>query len=174
MELKIKVDDRQVMEALQALQRQSGDMAPALAEIGEDLTAMAHRAFDTETSPVTGFKWPERVTDTGRKILTGETGQLNDSINYRLLGQDGVEIGSPMEYAAIHQLGGKTKAHEIRPRNKKALAFGGLVVKSVNHPGSVIPARPFLPVGPNGELAPEAQRNILEILGDHLERAFRP
>ena len=30
-------------------------------------------------------------------------------------------------------------------------AFGGRVVKSVNHPGSVIPARPFLSITPGGE-----------------------
>ena len=54
-------------------------------------------------------------------------------------------IGSDRKYAAIHQLGGKTAAHKIRPKRKKALAFGGGVYKSVNHPGSKIPARPFFP-----------------------------
>ncbi len=29
-----------------------------------------------------------------------------------------------------------TKPHEITPKNKKALAFGGRVYKKVNHPGT--------------------------------------
>ena len=42
--------------------------------------------------------------------------------------------------------GGKTKAHVIRPKVKRALFWPGAAhpVKKVNHPGSNIPARPFL------------------------------
>lgn len=59
------------------------------------------------------------------------------------------EIGSEgVPYAAIHEFGGKTKAHDIEPRNKKALKFqmGGkdVFAKIVRHPGSNIPARPYL------------------------------
>jgi hypothetical protein len=55
-------------------------------------------------------------------------------------------------------MGGKIPAHIIRPRVKQALAFkwpnapagakpgkGGLFVfKSINHPGAIIPAQPYL------------------------------
>ena len=38
------------------------------------------------------------------------------------------------------------------PANSKVkLAFGGVFRKSVNHPGSKIPARPFLTISPAGE-----------------------
>jgi phage gpG-like protein len=63
---------------------------------------------------------------------------------------NGIEIGSPLKYAAIQNYGGKTKAHKIKARNAKSLRFfpGGAgdpaFRKAVNHPGSVIPARPFL------------------------------
>jgi phage gpG-like protein len=54
-------------------------------------------------------------------------------------------IGTNVKYAAIHEFGGRTRPHKIRARRKKALYFsiGGKVVtvKSVNHPGSQIPAR---------------------------------
>ncbi|WP_337050178.1 phage virion morphogenesis protein, partial [Serratia fonticola] len=53
-------------------------------------------------------------------------------------------VGTNVEYGPIHQFGGKTRPHVILPRNKQALAFNGRVVKKVNHPGSDIPARPFL------------------------------
>lgn len=59
------------------------------------------------------------------------------------------EIGTQgVPYARIHEFGGKTAPHVIVPRVRKALSFimGGnkVVVKSVNHPGSTIPARPYL------------------------------
>jgi phage virion morphogenesis protein len=78
-------------------------------------------------------------------------------------GSDYAQIGSNVPYAAIHQFGGQTKPHTIRPRDKKALAFNGRVVKKVNHPGSKIPARPFLPFSGN-RLQPDAEQSVLEIL----------
>lgn len=53
-------------------------------------------------------------------------------------------VGTNVVYARIHNDGGKTKPHEIRPRYKKALAFNGIMRKLVKHPGSNIPARPFM------------------------------
>jgi phage gpG-like protein len=51
-------------------------------------------------------------------------------------------------YAAIHEFGGKTAAHEIIATNAKAMAFpgGGDIVfaKHVHHPGSAIPPRSYL------------------------------
>ena len=59
-------------------------------------------------------------------------------------------IGTNRIQAAILHGGGKTKPHVIRPRNGKALAFnsigGHIIARSVNHPGSDIPARPILVV----------------------------
>ena len=53
-----------------------------------------------------------------------------------------------VKYAAIHEFGGKTAAHEIVAKNGQALAFmmGGKQVffKKVNHPGSTMPERSFL------------------------------
>lgn len=43
-------------------------------------------------------------------------------------------IGTPLDYAPPVELG--SKPHEIRPKNKKALAFNGRVVKVVHHPGT--------------------------------------
>lgn len=54
-------------------------------------------------------------------------------------------IGTNVKYAAIHEFGGQTKPHTIKPRRKQALyfAFGGkmVTVGQVNHPGSKIPRR---------------------------------
>src|SRR3954471_20440847 len=51
-------------------------------------------------------------------------------------------------FAAMQELGGRTKAHEIRPKNGKALKLkipsqGAIIRRSVHHPGSRIPRIPF-------------------------------
>jgi phage gpG-like protein len=74
-------------------------------------------------------------------------------------------IGSNLIYAAIHQWGGKTKAHEIRARHAKALRFNGRFFKSVKHPGSEIPARPFLGVPDGFEDTFFSDPKIREVLG---------
>lgn len=48
--------------------------------------------------------------------------------------------GASSDYAIVQHEG--AGPHVIRPRNGKALAFNGIVVKSVNHPGN--PATKFL------------------------------
>lgn len=79
--------------------------------------------------------------------LRGRTGLLVAGINGRVEGNN-IVIASPRVQSAILHFGGKTSAHIIRPRRAKALAFnvGGNTVfaKSVNHPGSRFPARPYM------------------------------
>lgn len=71
-------------------------------------------------------------------------------------------VGTNVAYAAIHQFGGQTKPHVIKPRYKRALAFGGVIVRQVQHPGSKIPARPFL------VLTPEDGQDLVEEAQDYL------
>jgi phage gpG-like protein len=52
-------------------------------------------------------------------------------------------------YAAIHEFGGRVPPHLIVARRARALAWVGgtgavRFAKSVNHPGSTIPARPYM------------------------------
>jgi len=110
-----------------------------------------------------------RVTDnlTGR-ILKVRTGRLRQSIQTAV--EDGGQrgrIGTNVEYGAIHEFGGTTKPHVITARGKrlrfvssrfigpvkltkkgklaKKQTAGSVVFASkVNHPGSTMPARPFL------------------------------
>lgn len=93
------------------------------------------------------------------QMLKRKTGALAASIGFEV-GEDasGVQarvgtIKKTVVYAAIHEYGGRTAPHIIRPKNKKALAFGGRVVKQVNHPGSKMPERSFL----RGSLAEHRQ-----------------
>ena len=94
--------------------------------------------------------WKEKYDGSASHLH--KTGRLIGSIHARVIG-DELHIGTSTPYAAIHQFGGKTAAHKIFPRKKKALAFRGIVVRYVNHPGSNIPARPFLVI-------PDSERPI--------------
>lgn len=71
------------------------------------------------------------------------SGQLAGSIVQRSDANSAV-VGSNKVYARIHQMGGNTRPHTIRAKTKRALSFGGIVVRQVSHPGSNIPARRFL------------------------------
>jgi phage gpG-like protein len=73
-------------------------------------------------------------------------------------GTRAIDVGTNVIYAKIQEFGGRIPEHPITPRVKQALAFkgpnapaglkpgkGGLFVfKSVNHPGAIIPAQPYL------------------------------
>lgn len=99
------------------------------------------------------------------------TGRLRSSIRFKVNEDDGgltVKIGTDVPYAAIHEFGGRTKPHEIRPKRKTFLAFqkdGKWVYtrKPINHPGSKIPARPFITPGATAVL-PAFQVRCMEIL----------
>lgn len=101
-------------------------------------------------------------------VLNVQSGRLRQSLSTSVA-SDGTSasIGTNVEYAAIHEFGGRTPPHEIRPRSAKALRFvtpgfigpmqltkkgtlsrrassGVTFAKVVRHPGSVMPARPYL------------------------------
>lgn len=96
------------------------------------------------------------------QVLNVRSGALRRSIASKVEAIATAIIGKvfssgDVKYARIHEMGGKTKAHVIEPKNKKALAFGtfvsmsqwglfasNVIVRKVNHPGSVIPKRSYL------------------------------
>jgi phage virion morphogenesis protein len=148
--IEIHLDDRDVLTALQDLQRSTGDLRPALAEIGEVLIESTKQRFGSQTGP-DGQPWPANSPVTierkGRdQPLTGKTGNLMDAIYYNLVGNDALEIGSPMKYAAMQQFGGGKDEFP--------------------HLWGDIPARPFLGVSDSDRSA------ILDILRDHLQAAL--
>ncbi len=87
---------------------------------------------------------PGLVSRNGVRGLKGSIYQRVEVRGSRITGY----LASNLVYARIHELGGTTRPHVIRPRRAKALAFqmGGRQVfaRAVNHPGSRIPARPYL------------------------------
>ena len=134
------------------------DRRPVLEAIGAELVSMTVRAFRDES--LRALPWP--LKKDGSRATLYQSGALKHSIRITALTNDFVTVGSDRRYAAIQQLGGVTKPHEILAKYKAALAWPGAAhpVKSVQHPGSKIPPRPFFPVRPDGSLTPEARRKI--------------
>jgi len=127
-----------IANALNQLLQQSGNLNPALADIGEYLLDSTQQRFVDQQAP-DGTPWdpvsPKTLKKKKRKdrVLT-ETGTLADTLNYQL-GANQLMLGSNLEYAATHQFGREADG---------------------------IPARPFLGI------APFEQTEILAILQDHL------
>lgn len=165
--IEIVVDDKEIREALSRLAKATGNLRPALKNIGEYMQHSIWERFDAQKDP-SGKPWTKLKPSTllrkkGRgKILVGPQSRLRDSIAYEA-SSDQVEVGTNVKYAAIHQFGGKTRPHKINARPGKALFWPGAShpVASVNHPGSTIPARPFLGV------SDEDRSEILDIIRDH-------
>lgn len=93
------------------------------------------------------------------QVLNVVTGNLRRSIHAVLPPEqlpNGGVVGrvaqsGDVKYGAIHEFGGKTPAHEIRPKAGNVLAFvwqgKQRFFTKVNHPGSTMPERSFMRSG---------------------------
>jgi phage virion morphogenesis protein len=141
--------DAEYNKLLAALQRASKPDLKAAAEFaGGELLDISNQAFQDQADPATGKKWE----DTRRRQLglvsriLWDHGILQGSLQYEGRNDGSAVLGSNLIYARIHQEGGKTGAHEIKPKRAGALRFNGRFAKKVRHPGSNIPARPYMGV----------------------------
>ncbi|WP_418648884.1 phage virion morphogenesis protein [Thauera butanivorans] len=191
----VEITEDQVTRRLAELLKAGENLTPAMRAISGLLNDLTEEAFARQAQPG-GPKWAPLARSTiegrigrwakaaggtrkdgriskavanraaGAKLLQ-DTGRLAASV-HGSSGADFAQIGVSAVYAAIHQFGGKTSPSTIRPKRAKALAIGDAVVKSAKHPGSTIPARPYLPLaGDSGQLTAPAREGILEILSRH-------
>lgn len=166
----VDFDDTSAQTRLRGLQDAMADTTPLMAQISEHLWNSTRERFKTQTDP-NGNAWEalhprykESKPKAQRERILTLYGHMRQLIA-RDYDARSATVGSSRAYAAIHQFGGRTSPHVIEPRHKKALAFGGGVFKSVKHPGSNIPARPFL------GLSNADRSEIVEITQDFLGRA---
>lgn len=110
-----------------------------------------YKTIEARAIDLVGYVKTQKLSGPRPQYLDNVSDRLRRSITYRIesFGNDITAIiGTNVEYAAIHEYGGKTSPHEILPVHGKALAFmlqGQLMIlKKVNHPGSNIPERSFL------------------------------
>lgn len=154
MNIDIKIDVGDVEKRLDHMLGFLSHRQPLMREIAAQLHDAVNENFAQQGRPAwLGIK--------REGMILQKSGRLISSIQ-AFSDNDSAVVGTNVEYAAIHQFGGKTKPHVILPRNKQALAFNGRVVKKVNHPGSDIPARPFL------MLTDEDEEKLLNTVSDYL------
>ncbi|MCG9013038.1 phage virion morphogenesis protein, partial [Laribacter hongkongensis] len=112
----IKIDCSGVMQTLERLEQAVTQRAPVMRAIAEVMHEAVLENFIQEGRPKwQGLKPPGRP---GGTILQSH-GQLLSSITPSS-NNDNAVVSTNTKYAAIHQFGGKTRPHEIRPRNAKA------------------------------------------------------
>jgi len=167
----IEVKDDQVHSAFLALEERVTNAKGFLGGLGEDLVERTKRRFETSTGP-DGVPWLKNsdvtlglLSDRLGKSYRKKSGALNSKGEARMAGKkplidtgnlrrqivwqatnDTLTVGATPLYAAIQQFGGQAG------RNHKV----------------TIPARPFLPVKPDGSLYPEEQAFILESLNEYI------
>lgn len=157
---KVTLDTSDFDRKFKALRERADDITPMLRDAGEILINNTQDRIKSGVD-ITGKKFAPLADLTislkrknKDKVLV-ESGDLYRELTYQLV-KGGLEFGSDRKYAALHQYGGT-----IKPKSKKILAFKGVFAKQVT-----IPARPFI------GLTPIDQRDILEMLVDHIEGAF--
>jgi len=135
--VELHIEDRDFLRVLNNIAALGVDAAPLMGALAEDMHAAVMDNFDAQGRPAWMGLAPGTIaarTKRGHwpgKILT-ETGRLRASMQADS-GMTWSRVGTNEPYARIHQLGGKTRPHVIKPRNKRALAFGGRVVKRSPH-----------------------------------------
>ena len=153
--------------ALAELARKISDRRPILEAIGAELVSITVRAFrDDALRPA-----PWALRKDGSVATLYKSGALKHSIRVISVTNGSVTVGSDRPYAAIQQLGGQTKPHDILAKYKAALAWPGAAhpVTRVHHPGSKIPARPFFPFRADGQLMPDTAAKIEAIIRAKIE-----
>ncbi|WP_428527152.1 phage virion morphogenesis protein [Roseibium sp.] len=132
----VETPEEEINAALGRFTNLNPDML--LDPIGALVTSQTQRRIDVEKSSPDGAPWePNRE---GSETLV-ESGALRDTIDYEVTGM-AVEVGSPLIYAAVHQMGATIVSKEA-----KALVFtvGG---KTVFAQKVTIPPRPYLGLSP--------------------------
>jgi phage gpG-like protein len=160
--ISIAVKDQEVVAAFRRLLANSQRPEPAMAAIAARMLAAVEDNFRAEGRPL---RWKPLKASTlaaraaarkSGKILQA-TGKLAASIT-PFHSREEAGVGTNRPYAAAMNNG--SRPHEIKPRNKKALAFAGGVFRRVQHPGT--DARPFM-VLTDGD-----KGDMVSIMGAHL------
>ena len=172
MEIRFTFSD-DLLPAIQRALAAAHDFTPAMAAISATMATGVDDRFQGEHGPDgTPWKPSQRVIESGGKTL--QIRGMRGGLLGNLLGNAGYDsisawIGTNLRYAAIHQLGGQIRAKPVSKGGKGYLWIKGktradgsrLTVGSVT-----MPVRPFLGFGET------EQREIPEILADHLRSAF--
>jgi phage virion morphogenesis protein len=158
------IEYKPVLAAMLRAANEMADRRPLMRSVAGIMMRAVEDNFEQQGRPAwvdlhPGTKLARAKEGTWPGKILQRTGQLASSM-VRQSDSNTATVGSNKVYAAIQFLGGQTKPHVIRARNKRALSFGGIVVRQVNHPGSKIPARNALRMTPRDlrDIVEESQR----------------
>lgn len=177
--IKTEIDDKKCKILLNGIEKQGKNMTLAMRIIAKDLQSSIERNFEvggrysSKDSIVGGSKkWDISKYGGGSLISRGVGGGNLSGSFTKSSDNNSATVGTNKKYARILNFGGKTKPHEIWYRNASALKFlrGGQPVfyGKVKHPGSNIPARPFMVV------QPEDIEGFKETILEHLTGDAKP
>jgi len=118
----------------------------AIVEIAKAMKLQTALTISHIQSDYLSFPKQQPPVDVGLRRITGRLFQSLHAFAPEVSGQTvSNSIGDNVVYARIHEFGGRTSAHDIRPKVGKALRFQlgqrMAFAKVVHHPGSEIPAR---------------------------------
>lgn len=164
--LAITVDD--LAPALALLGEASaalGDATPMWDEIGGHFEFATDQRFEREAGPG-GVAWPKslRALATGGKTLT-DTSRLRSSVTHNAWAT-GMEVGTNVQYAGIHQQGGTIRAKSAKGLRWKYQARGGNAESWARKMEVSIPARPFIGIDDDDTEA------VTKIAESYLARSF--
>ena len=152
----IELEHHHLQQTLNKVEWAIGDLAPLMRSIAAELANQTEENFENEGRP----QWPELSdTTTERRskmgnwpgqILQVSAAGLAASITSHSTDSSAL-VGSNKPYAAMMQ-------------------FGGDQADFPNLWGD-IPGRPYLPMDPEGNLLPEAEKAIIDLALAHLEAA---
>ncbi len=168
--IEARIEYKPVMAALRRAAAQMQDTRPLMRSVAGIMMRAVEDNFEQQGRPAwadlhPGTKLARAKEGTWPGKILQRSGQLAASM-VRKSDSNTAQVGSNKVYAAIQFLGGQTKPHVIKARNKRALSFGGIVVRQVNHPGSKIPARNAL------RLTPRDLRDLVEESARFYNRAI--
>ncbi len=153
-----------LIRALESVRREIATPHEILTSIGETLLPVNQHRHAQGLAP-DGTKWKElsplTIQNKRKPQMLRDQGGLLDSFNYQVSG-DTLRLGTDDWKAAFHHFG--TKPYVITPRKAKALKFGGMYRRRVNHPG--LPSRQL--VG----FSASDQKLVLDVTDDHLKKVL--
>lgn len=131
--------------------------------MGLAVVSVAQRSFNEPA--LRQAAWPAKRDGTASNLK--RRGTLRSSLRITSSTSSTVTVGSDRKYAPIHQFGGV-----IVPKAKKALKFkiGG---QWVTRKRVVIPARPFFPITPAGQLTPPAVQAVESAITGAINAALK-
>lgn len=172
--IRVEVNDTAVRALLARARAAVARPEPVLRAAGTTLLSLILGNFSAHGAGFRPAPWPPKKD--GSPATLKKSGTLSSSFQLSV-SATAATISNPMPYAALHQFGGKTAPRVIEPRRARALHWisGGRdhFARRVNHPGSNIPARPFVPISPAGDLTPAAAALIRAAAERALQRQMR-